>query len=196
MINLGTGAEISIGDLAERIVEVVGRDVTIALDEDRLRPPDSEVERLVADTSKAQRLLGWEPAVDLDEGLRRTIDWLSGSLERLQAVALQRLKQTVRHGLDLLGGEAAVERERQDPLRDRVGLRDSPARRVAIGREAVDRRVVHARLDARARRAPSGSRPGRRPAAGRRRRGGATARSPSSGSNGIVSPFAPSSSSR
>ena len=81
MINLGTGAEISVGDLAERIVAVVGRDVTIALDEDRLRPPDSEVERLVADTSKAQRLLGWEPAVDLDEGLRRTIDWLSGSLE-------------------------------------------------------------------------------------------------------------------
>jgi nucleoside-diphosphate-sugar epimerase len=81
VINLGTGTEISVGHLAERIVEVVGRDVTIALDEDRLRPPDSEVERLVADTSKAQRLLGWEPAVDLDEGLRRTIDWLSGSLE-------------------------------------------------------------------------------------------------------------------
>jgi NAD dependent epimerase/dehydratase len=81
VINLGTGAEISIGRLAERIIELVDRDVTLALDEDRLRPPDSEVERLVADTSKARRLLGWEPAVELDEGLRRTIDWLSGSLE-------------------------------------------------------------------------------------------------------------------
>jgi NAD dependent epimerase/dehydratase len=81
VVNLGTGTETSIGELAERIVELVGRDVTLTLDEDRLRPPDSEVERLVADTSKAQRLLRWELSVDLDEGLRRTIDWLSGSLE-------------------------------------------------------------------------------------------------------------------
>jgi NAD dependent epimerase/dehydratase len=81
VINLGTGAEISIGDLAARIIELVGRDVTLALDEDRMRPIHSEVERLVADTSKAQRLLGWEPVVELDEGLRHTIDWLSGSLD-------------------------------------------------------------------------------------------------------------------
>lgn len=81
VINLGTGAEISIRDLAERIIELVGREVTLELDEDRLRPPESEVERLVADTAKARRLLGWEPAVELDEGLQRTIDWLSGSLD-------------------------------------------------------------------------------------------------------------------
>jgi dTDP-glucose 4,6-dehydratase len=81
VINLGTGAEISIRDLAERIIELVGRDVTLALDEERLRPPESEVERLVADTAKARRLLNWEPAVELDDGLRRTIDWVSGSLD-------------------------------------------------------------------------------------------------------------------
>jgi dTDP-glucose 4,6-dehydratase len=81
VVNLGTGTEISIGQLAERIIGLVGRDIRLALDEDRVRPPDSEVERLVADTSKAQRLLDWEPAVELDDGLRRTIDWLSGSLE-------------------------------------------------------------------------------------------------------------------
>jgi NAD dependent epimerase/dehydratase len=81
VINLGTGAEISIRDLAERIIELVGREVTLELDEDRLRPPESEVDRLVADTAKARRLLGWEPAVELDEGLQRTIDWLSGSLD-------------------------------------------------------------------------------------------------------------------
>jgi dTDP-glucose 4,6-dehydratase len=80
-INLGTGGEISIRDLAERIIELVGRDVTLELDEERLRPPESEVERLVADTAKARRLLGWEPAVELDEGLQRTIDWLSGWLD-------------------------------------------------------------------------------------------------------------------
>ena len=81
VINLGTGSEVSIGELAERIVQLAGRDVSVSLDEHRLRPPDSEVERLVADTSKARKLLGWEPTVELDDGLRRTIEWLSGSLE-------------------------------------------------------------------------------------------------------------------
>ena len=49
--------------------------------EQRLRPPESEVERLVAATAKAEKLLGWRPSVHLDEGLRRTIEWLTGSLE-------------------------------------------------------------------------------------------------------------------
>ena len=81
VINLGTGTEVSIGELAERVLRQLGRDVSVSVDESRLRPKDSEVERLVADTSKAKRLLGWEPTVDLDEGLRRTIEWLQGSLE-------------------------------------------------------------------------------------------------------------------
>ena len=67
--------------VSDATVELVGREVTLELDEDRLRPPESEVERLVADTAKARRLLGWEPAINLDEGLQRTIDWLSGSLD-------------------------------------------------------------------------------------------------------------------
>jgi NAD dependent epimerase/dehydratase len=80
VINLGTGAEVSIGELTERILRLLGKDVPIALDEDRLRPADSEVERLLACTDKARELLGWEPEIDLDEGLRRTIEWLTGSL--------------------------------------------------------------------------------------------------------------------
>jgi NAD dependent epimerase/dehydratase len=81
VINLGSGAEISIGDLADRILGLLGREVPVVQDEERLRPPDSEVDRLLASTEKAKRLLGWEPAVDLDEGLRRTIEWLTGSLD-------------------------------------------------------------------------------------------------------------------
>jgi dTDP-glucose 4,6-dehydratase len=81
VINLGTGVEVSIGELAERIKRLVDREVPLAHDENRLRPPDSEVERLVADVSKAKRLLGWEAQVDLAEGLRRTIDWITGSLD-------------------------------------------------------------------------------------------------------------------
>jgi NAD dependent epimerase/dehydratase len=79
-INLGTGVEVSIGDLAQRVLRLLGLEVPIALDEGRLRPPNSEVERLVADVSKAKRLLAWQPEVSLDEGLRRTIEWLTGSL--------------------------------------------------------------------------------------------------------------------
>ena len=80
VINLGTGVEVAIGEVARRVLRLLDREVPVALDESRLRPPDSEVERLVADTQKAKELLQWEPEVDLDEGLRRTIDWLTGSL--------------------------------------------------------------------------------------------------------------------
>jgi NAD dependent epimerase/dehydratase len=81
VINLGTGTEISIGEVAERVLGQLGQKLPVTLDEQRVRPPDSEVERLVASTAKAERLLGWEPAVDFDEGLRRTIEWLTGALD-------------------------------------------------------------------------------------------------------------------
>jgi NAD dependent epimerase/dehydratase len=81
VINLGTGVEVSIAEVVEHVLRLLGQDVPVSLDEARLRPPDSEVERLVADTTKAKDLLGWKPEVDLDEGLRRTIDWLTGSLD-------------------------------------------------------------------------------------------------------------------
>lgn len=76
VINLGTGVEISVGEVAQRVLRMVGRDLPILTSSDRVRPPDIEVERLLADTTKAQRLLGWRSSVDFDEGLRRTIDWL------------------------------------------------------------------------------------------------------------------------
>ena len=85
VINLGTGIEMSIGELAERVLRQLGKELPVALDQDRLRPADSEVERLVAGTAKAKRLLGWEPEVDLDEGLRQTIEWLTGSLGAYKA---------------------------------------------------------------------------------------------------------------
>jgi dTDP-glucose 4,6-dehydratase len=84
-INLGSGAEITIGDLADRIVRIVGRDVPITSDEDRLRPGKSEVERLHADNTLAGRLLGWEPEVALDDGLRRTVAWISDHADAFRA---------------------------------------------------------------------------------------------------------------
>jgi dTDP-glucose 4,6-dehydratase len=80
VINLGTGVEVSIAEVVQRVLTVLQRDVPVSFDDDRLRPPDSEVERLVADVTKAKALLDWAPETDLDEGLQRTIDWLTGSL--------------------------------------------------------------------------------------------------------------------
>jgi len=78
-INIGTGIEISIGDLAQRIFAVLGQAPRIELDEQRVRPGKSEVMRLIASTVKAQQILGWTPGTTLDDGLRRTIGWISAN---------------------------------------------------------------------------------------------------------------------
>ena len=80
VINLGTGVEVSIAEVVERVLKLVQVDVPVDTDDDRLRPPDSEVERLVAGVAKAKALLDWAPETDLDEGLQLTIDWLTSSL--------------------------------------------------------------------------------------------------------------------
>lgn len=80
IINLGTGVEISIGELVERVVVAVGRQIPHVTAPERVRPSTSELDRLLADASKAKRLLGWEPEVSFGCGLERTIEWLRGSL--------------------------------------------------------------------------------------------------------------------
>lgn len=82
VVNIGTGFEISIGDLADKIISLIGKEVEVVFDAERLRPQSSEVGRLIADNSKARELIGWEPKVSLDEGLKKTIEWISGSLGR------------------------------------------------------------------------------------------------------------------
>jgi dTDP-glucose 4,6-dehydratase len=75
VVNLGSGGEISIGDLAQRICELIGSRARVVRDAARERPDASEVERLCADISLA-RSLGWAPARSLDAGLRETIAWV------------------------------------------------------------------------------------------------------------------------
>jgi dTDP-glucose 4,6-dehydratase len=74
VINVGSGYEISIGDLAHLIADVMGAKVTIETDEERLRPEKSEVDRLLADNSKAQALTGWTPSWAGEDGLRRGLE--------------------------------------------------------------------------------------------------------------------------
>ena len=77
VINIGSGKEISIGDLANKIALLIGEEVKIVSDATRIRPEKSEVNRLLADNSKAKKLLQWEPKNSMDEGLRKTIEWIS-----------------------------------------------------------------------------------------------------------------------
>lgn len=78
--NLGTGQEISIGDLAEKIIELTEKEVEIIEDTQRIRPEKSEVERLLSNAEKAKKTTGWEPKYMLEEGLKETIDWIQDNL--------------------------------------------------------------------------------------------------------------------
>jgi len=80
-VNLGTGNEVSIGDLVQRINAIIGRDLPVRQKEERVRPQSSEVNRLLSDNSKARQLAGWMPHVTLDEGIRLTAKWVEERLE-------------------------------------------------------------------------------------------------------------------
>jgi len=75
-VNLGSGREIRIGDLVTLIADLLGQRVTAEVDAQRIRPARSEVTRLLADNARARELLGWQPRVSLEDGLRQTIAWL------------------------------------------------------------------------------------------------------------------------
>ncbi len=79
-INLGTGQAITIGDLAHKVIAMVGRPVRIVQDEVRLRPEKSEVQRLLSDNHKALERMGWSPLVSLDDGLSQTLKWMKSHL--------------------------------------------------------------------------------------------------------------------
>jgi NAD dependent epimerase/dehydratase len=80
-INLGSNFEISIGDTVNVIAELMNKSITIETDDKRLRPKDSEVERLWADNKKAADLLHWKPNFGglegFKAGLSKTIEWFS-----------------------------------------------------------------------------------------------------------------------
>ncbi len=87
--NLGTGSEVKIIDLAQEIISLLNKDVTIQIDPHRLRPEKSEVQRLLSDNGLAQARLNWHPEVTLREGLSRTIAWVAQSLDLYRPEAYQ-----------------------------------------------------------------------------------------------------------
>jgi len=79
--NIGSGAEISIGDLTHLVGKLVNRTVSVESEEERVRPETSEVARLVADNSLARKVLGWKPLVSLEDGLGLTVEWMQKNLD-------------------------------------------------------------------------------------------------------------------
>ncbi|MGG0655030.1 NAD-dependent 4,6-dehydratase LegB [Rummeliibacillus pycnus] len=81
VINIGSNYEVSIGETAEMIADIMNVNLTIETDEQRLRPEKSEVNRLWAENKKAKELLGWQPQYGGKEGFRKgleeTIEWFT-----------------------------------------------------------------------------------------------------------------------
>ena len=80
IVNLGSGTEVSIGDIVAKVGDIVGHELEVEEEVRRVRPEKSEVVRLLADSSKARLLAGWRAEVSLDEGLRRTTEWIEAHL--------------------------------------------------------------------------------------------------------------------
>jgi dTDP-glucose 4,6-dehydratase len=81
-IHLGTDSDVAIGDLVELVGELLGRELEVQTDPARVRPANSEVQRLIASPALAREVLGWEPRVDLRAGLARTIEWIERNVRR------------------------------------------------------------------------------------------------------------------
>ncbi len=75
VVNIATGTDVSIGELAGKIIERINPKARIRLDKKRVRPENSEVMRLRGDNSRIAELAGWEPRYSLDKGLDETIKW-------------------------------------------------------------------------------------------------------------------------
>ena len=80
VVNIGSGEEWSIGQIAKMLMEACGQNVPIASDEQRLRPEKSEVNRLLADAARLKQLTGWQPKIPVSDGLARTVTWIRTNL--------------------------------------------------------------------------------------------------------------------
>lgn len=76
VVNIGSNKEISIGDLADLIKDIVGNKMKITESKERFRPEKSEVDRLICDNSKICRLTSWRPQIELKAGLTNVYDWM------------------------------------------------------------------------------------------------------------------------
>lgn len=81
-INIATNREVSIGDLAKELIKQINTNAKIIQDKKRLRPKNSEVERLLGANDKIKSLTEWRPHYSFEKGLKETIDWMKENIER------------------------------------------------------------------------------------------------------------------
>lgn len=84
VINAGSNYEISIGDTVKKIISIIGKDVKILCDDQRIRPENSEVNRLWADNTKIKELTDWKPNYNIDRGLEATIEWVKNNMQHFK----------------------------------------------------------------------------------------------------------------
>ncbi len=87
VIQLGTGREVSVGDLAKSILAILGKQLPIVTKDERIRPDASEIDRLLSSPEKAKRLLGWEPQHTLEEGLAASVEFMRAHADRYRTDA-------------------------------------------------------------------------------------------------------------
>jgi NAD dependent epimerase/dehydratase len=83
-VQLGTGHDVSVGEIVELVGDLLGRQLQVETEDTRIRPELSEVEVLVADPSLARELCGWQAEVGLRDGLQRTLAWIEQNAERFK----------------------------------------------------------------------------------------------------------------
>jgi NAD dependent epimerase/dehydratase len=81
VINAGSNYEICIGDTVKKIIDIIGKDVKIICDEERIRPDNSEVNRLWANNTKIKELTTWAPSYNIDDGLKETVQWIKNNMK-------------------------------------------------------------------------------------------------------------------
>jgi dTDP-glucose 4,6-dehydratase len=84
VVNIGTGADISIGELVQKIFGLMGERREIEVQDQRIRPEKSEVMQLLSDNRLAQELFEWKPKYSLEDGLKETIEWYRKNLSRFR----------------------------------------------------------------------------------------------------------------
>ena len=83
-VNIGTGRDLSIRELASKILDLMGKEGQLEIEDRRVRPEKSEVMRLCSDTTLARKLFQWSPRYTLEAGLRETIEWYRDNLSRFK----------------------------------------------------------------------------------------------------------------
>lgn len=84
-VNIATHSEISVGDLAQKLINMINPEAVVVSDDVRLRPEKSEVERLFGSNEKLKAATGWKTKHSLDDGLAITVEWLKNNLHQYKA---------------------------------------------------------------------------------------------------------------